>query len=117
MLPDVLEAPAADPIRVLYLEDNPADAALAIAQLRIAGFDPVARIVQTPEEFFDALNSSPFDVVLADYSLPDWNGMEALEIIRERGKDLPFILVPGSVGEQTAVACLKKERPTMSFNL
>ena len=95
-------------LRALCLEDNPYDARLATRQLEQAGFKPVIHVVSTREQFTQALRSSSYDVVLADYSLPGWSGMEALEILQGEGRDIPFILVSGTLGEEFAVECLKK---------
>jgi len=95
-------------IRVLIIEDNPADAELACHELRKAGFEIKADVVQTPEEFLEKLRSHPYDIVLADYRLPGWSGMDALEMVQKEGKEVPFILLSGTVGEETAVECIKK---------
>jgi two-component system cell cycle sensor histidine kinase/response regulator CckA len=98
---------AARPLRVLLVENNPADVELCLRELKRDGFDVTADVVETMEDFRQRLASQPYDVILADYSLPGWNGMEALRELRARSADLPFILVTGALGEEAAVACIK----------
>jgi signal transduction histidine kinase len=96
------------PLRFLLVEDNPVDVELMERGLRRAGFDFTSAVVQTPEDFTRELRVTPPDVVLADYNLPHWRGMEALEILRQERLDVPLILVTGSLGDMTAVDCIKQ---------
>lgn len=93
-------------MRLLVLEDRPADAELAIAHLTAGGFVCTWTRVQTEEALRRGLDE-PLDAVLADYSLPGFGGLAALAIVREQHPDLPFILVSGTIGEDQAVAALK----------
>src|SRR5215211_4795819 len=93
--------------RILYAEDNAIDAELCLRQLQQVGFRVSADVVTSAAEFVRALTDKPYDLVLADYNLPGWSGMEALEILGRDGRDIPFILVTGTVGEETAVECIK----------
>ena len=102
------EAPAGKPLRVLFIEDRQEDVELSVHGLRRAGFDVCFDVTQNAEEFAACLDRSAYDVVLADYSLPAWSGMEGLEILQKRGLDIPFILVTGIAGEETAVDCIKQ---------
>ncbi|MCX6618693.1 MAG: PAS domain S-box protein [Acidobacteria bacterium] len=102
------EAPAGKPLRVLFIEDRQEDVELSVHGLRRAGFDVCFDVTQNAEEFAACLDRSAYDVVLADYSLPGWAGMEGLEILQKRGLDIPFILVTGIAGEETAVDCIKR---------
>jgi len=86
--------------------DTPNDAKLYIWQLQKAGLFVSADIVETLEEFEHALGSSIYDIVLADYALPDFTGMDALASLQKMNKDIPFILVTGSMGEDVAVECM-----------
>jgi PAS domain S-box-containing protein len=95
-------------LRILYIEDSPADAELCLHELRKAGFEVTADVVQTPENFDARIRSNRYDIILADYNLPQWTGMEALEHLREQDKDTPFILVTGALGEETTVECIKR---------
>ncbi len=94
-------------LRILILEDSPADAELNIEELRRAGFDPEWRRVESEADYLAALDTSP-DLVLADYSLPQFDGMSALKLLRRHRLDIPFILVSGMVGEETAVEVMKQ---------
>ncbi len=100
--------PGSGKLRVLLVEDEPADAELALRTLRQAGFDASADVAQTVEEFIDLVRKNSYDVVLADYKLPNWNGMESVEVLRGEGLDVPVILVTGALGELTAVECIKQ---------
>lgn len=73
-----------------------------------AGFEASADIVQTAEKFTEFVRKDSYDVVLADYKLPNWNGMESVELLRREGLDVPVILVSGALGELTAVDCIKR---------
>ena len=101
-------AQQAQPVRVLLVEDVLHDAELCLAELRRAGFEIHADVVAAPEEFSDRLRRSSYDIVLADYRLPNWTGMEAFERLQALEKDIPFILVTGALGEQAAVDCVKQ---------
>ncbi len=95
------------PLRVLVLEDNPADAELMLHALRRAGFDPIAKRAETEQEFRDGLESSP-EVVLADFSLPEFGALEALRILQENELDIPCIIVSGSLGEERAIQIMQQ---------
>src|SRR5216684_763637 len=96
------------PLRFLLVEDNPVDVELVERGLRRAGFDFTSAVVQTPEDFTRELRANRPHVVLADYNLPHWRGMEALEILAREGLDVPLILVTGALGDMTAVDCIKE---------
>ncbi len=95
-------------LRVLLVEDEPADVELILRALRQNGFEPSEDIAQTAEEFTRLVRENSYDVVLADYKLPNWNGMESVELLRREGLDVPVILVSGALGELTAVECIKQ---------
>jgi signal transduction histidine kinase len=95
-------------LKALVVEDEPADVELALRALRLADLEVAADVVQTAEEFSELVRKNSYDVVLADYKLPNWNGMESVEILRKEGLDVPVILVSGALGEQTAVECIKQ---------
>src|SRR5262245_10812494 len=94
-------------LRVLLLEDQPADAELLLHELRRADFDPLAERVETEAEYVAGLDGAP-DVILADYTLPQFNALDALHHLQERGLDIPFIVVTGAVSEEAAVECIKE---------
>jgi signal transduction histidine kinase len=94
-------------LKILLVEDNPADADLIVRELRRDGFVITAEIVQSSDQFRQQLRDTPPDLVLSDYNLKDWGGMDALEILKEMAVEIPFILVSGSLGEIAAVECIK----------
>ncbi len=96
-----------EPLRVLILEHTLADAELSIAELERAAYEVQATVVGGRDEFLAELAREAHDVVLADYRLPDWNGLEAFADLRTRGWETPFILVTGTLGEERAVECVK----------
>jgi two-component system cell cycle sensor histidine kinase/response regulator CckA len=94
------------PLRVLLVEDQPMEADLLVRGLKKAGFDLDWRRVETEEDYLDALSPS-LDVVLADYSLPSFGAPRALALLKASGLDVPFIVVSGSITEETAVEVLR----------
>jgi signal transduction histidine kinase len=95
-------------LKVLLVEDNPADGELALHELRQGGFDVAGEVVETAEGFRQRVRERTPDLVLAAYNLGQWRGMEALEILRSEGLDIPLILVSGTLGDVTAVECIKQ---------
>ncbi len=95
------------PLRILHLEDNPADALLVRDQLAQDGLAAEVCHASCREEFVQALAAHPWDLVLADYRLPDFTGLLALTLVREKFPFLPFILMSGTIGEQAAIESLK----------
>src|SRR5436309_1441025 len=95
-------------LRVLLVEDNPADIELVSRELRRGGFDLTMDVVETEEEFTARVRSNSYQVVLADYNLPQWRGLEALNVLRNEKLDIPLILVSGALGDVTAVECIKQ---------
>ena len=93
-------------LRVLHLEDSELDHELAMAFLRRGGLNFHCRRVETPDEFEAAL-VEPWDAVLSDFNLPGFSGLEALQTLRARDAALPFILVSGEIGEDTAVEAMR----------
>jgi len=97
----------ARPLRVLHLEDSVPDHELALLHLLRAGLHVDTARVDTETGLREALAAQDWDVVLSDFNLPGFNGLRAQDILRESGKDLPFILVSGEIGEDTAVAAMR----------
>jgi signal transduction histidine kinase len=95
-------------LRVLLIEDVPADAEIEIAELRRAGFEVSADVVGTRDRVRERLGKTSYDVILADYSLPSFRGMDALDILREKNLNTPLILVTGALNGETAVECVKQ---------
>ncbi|AUX23265.1 uncharacterized protein SOCEGT47_037880 [Sorangium cellulosum] len=87
------------PLRVLLVEDSELDARLILRELKRGGYGPSHERVHTPEGMADILARQAYDVVLCDHSMPRFDSLSALRILKERGLDLPFILVSGSIGE------------------
>ncbi|MGD0508101.1 MAG: response regulator, partial [Terriglobales bacterium] len=100
--------PPAGQLHVLHVEDNELDAELVAQALRKGGFSISVVVVQTEAEFARELCSNCPDVVLADYNLPQWKGMEALAVLQREALDIPLILVSGALGDVTAVECIKR---------
>lgn len=95
-------------LSILFIEDNPDDVALTLRLLTRAGIHARAEVVQTAHEFCASLASREFDVVLADHRLPAWNGMESVELLQQMEKDLPVILLTGTLPDDEAAASLDK---------
>jgi two-component system, cell cycle sensor histidine kinase and response regulator CckA len=96
------------PLRVLILEDNPRDAELSTLELTKAGFEVQADAVDTEEAFVTKLQSCVYDLILSDFRIPTWSGVEAFHLLKQSGKDIPFILVTGTLGEEAAVDLIKE---------
>ena len=94
------------PLRVLFIEDSEDDAALQVRLLRQAGYEVKHQRVDSPEFLLAALEK-PWDIVISDYSMPHFRGTDALKLVRQKGVDVPFIFVSGTIGEDLAVAALK----------
>jgi PAS domain S-box-containing protein len=95
------------PLRVLIVEDQEDDALLLLRVLRRANYDPHFDRVDTAGTMEAALDRQSWDIIIADYTLPEFNGLAALALVQKRGLDLPFILVSGSIGEDIAVTAMK----------
>jgi PAS domain S-box-containing protein len=93
-------------LKVQILEDSAADAELILHELRRAGFDPEWKRVETEPDYLAQLDQG-WEIVLADYNLPEFDGLRALQLLRGRDPDLPFILVSGTIGEDIAVTAMK----------
>jgi PAS domain S-box-containing protein len=99
--------PRAKPLRVLLVEDDEGDAFLVARRLERDGFAPAIERVFTASAMQEALARSDFDVVLSDFSMPGFDALQALAVLGASGKDLPFIVVSGTIGEQIAVQAMK----------
>jgi PAS domain S-box-containing protein len=97
----------ATPLNLLILEDRDADALLVVHALRQAGFAPEWRQVIDEADYRAALAHEP-ELILADYTLPQFDALQALDVLSELGLDIPFIIVSGTIGEETAVAALQR---------
>jgi response regulator RpfG family c-di-GMP phosphodiesterase len=94
-------------LHILLIEDSDDDARLLLRELRRIGYDVDAQRIETAEELRSALALRDWDLVLCDYSLPHLDPPQALEIIKTTGQDLPFIIVSGTIGEESAINALK----------
>src|SRR5215212_1393015 len=95
------------PLKVLIVEDSENDAALLEIELERAGYAPICERVQTGEELSSALERQSWDLMIADYVMPQFNGLAALAIVKRKGVDIPFIIVSGHITDATAVAAMK----------
>jgi PAS domain S-box-containing protein len=95
------------PLRVLHLEDNAADTELIQATLEAEGVQAKLTRVEAEDDFIRALKDERFDLILADYTLPSFDGLSALRIAQQRASDIPFIFVSGTLGEDIAIEALK----------
>ncbi len=94
-------------LAVLIVEDSESDGQLIVRALKKAGYDVVVERVETAEQMRAAWEKRAWDIVISDYSLPQFDGRAALTFLRETGRDIPFIVVSGTIGEETAVAMMK----------
>lgn len=92
-------------LHILIVEDNPLDADLMTIRLKKDGFLFDWKRVDTEVDYLSALTPPP-DVILSDWSLPEFSGLRALQLLRERGLDIPFIIISGDIGEESAVEAL-----------
>ncbi|HVM49086.1 MAG TPA: response regulator [Candidatus Acidoferrum sp.] len=95
------------PLRVLIVEDSEADTALLQHELQRAGYALHCRQVQTGTEMRAALEGEPWDLVIADYRMPRFDGLSALALVKQLGLDLPFIVVSGHITDETAVEAMR----------
>ncbi len=94
-------------LRVLLVEDSEDDATLLIRALKKGGVQPIVERVETEDGMNKALKKQDWDVVIADYVLPRFSGLDAISVLKKSEKDLPFIIVSGKIGEETAVEAMR----------
>ena len=95
------------PLRLLLIEDSENDALLVVHELTRAGFTVTLERVETSEALADALERDHWDLAIADYTMPQFSGTAALQLLRQYDPDMPFIFVSGTIGEDIAVAAMK----------
>lgn len=95
-------------LKVLIVEDSDDDAQLILQELKNSGYLSNVKRVETSDDMKKALEIQKWDIIISDYSMPNFTGIEALEIFREFHIDIPFILVSGFIGEETAVWAMKR---------
>src|SRR5688572_18662659 len=94
-------------LRVLIVEDFEDDALLTVRELRRAGYDVEFKRVETAAAMTAALNQRSWDLVIADYCLPQFSGTAALALLTATGLDIPFLIISGSIGDDVAVEVMK----------
>lgn len=94
-------------LRVLIVEDSEDAAILIERMLRKGGFDIESRRVDNATSMTNALTSHPWELIISDYSMPDFNGLKALKLVQKHNLDIPFIIVSGVIGEDVAVTVMK----------
>jgi PAS domain S-box-containing protein/putative nucleotidyltransferase with HDIG domain len=99
--------PDVNPLQVLVLEDRPVDAELILHELKRSGYYCVSKRVDTQADYLQALEEIP-DIILADYSLPQFTARQALHLLQERGLDIPFLVITGTTSEEAAVETMKE---------
>ena len=95
-----------NPLQVLIVEDLEDDALLLLRELRCGGYEPIWERVETPKSMSAALERQQWDIILSDYSLPKFSGPAALKLLKEKGLDIPFIVISGTIGEDVAVQAM-----------
>jgi sigma-B regulation protein RsbU (phosphoserine phosphatase) len=94
-------------LRALIVEDSEFDAQMMVSMLRKGGYEVAFERVETAEAMSKALSGALWDLILADYNLPDFNAPTALKLVQQSGLDIPFVIVSGGIGEDIAVAAMK----------
>jgi two-component system cell cycle sensor histidine kinase/response regulator CckA len=94
-------------LRVLFVEDSADDVELLRLELARHGFQVVTRIAESRRDFLAAIDEGPWDVVLSDHSMKGFNSIDALQLLRDRDADIPFIIVSGTIGEDSAVEAMR----------
>src|SRR5207245_6635081 len=95
-------------VHILIVDDSEDDTELIVVELRRIGLAPAFRQVDSPSAMIAALEEQEWDVILCDYMMPDFNPAEALSILRQRALDIPFLIVSGSVHDETAINLMRK---------
>lgn len=98
----------AQTLRLLLVEDSQDDADLLLLMLKRGGYEVIHTLASEPSEMQAALDNGPWDLVIADYSLPQFSGIAALDLVKAKGLDMPFIIVSGHIGEDDAVAAMRR---------
>jgi PAS domain S-box-containing protein len=94
-------------LKILLIEDSEDDALLLLRELKRGGYEPLCERVETPEAMGEALGNREWEIVISDYVLPSFSGLDALEVLKATGLDLPFIIVSGNIGEDIAVGAMR----------
>jgi DNA-binding NtrC family response regulator len=94
-------------LTALLLEDSASDAELLLMALRRGGFEVDHHVVHSEGGMREALGRRSWDIIISDYSMPGFNALKALAVLRESGQDIPFVIISGTIGEENAVEALK----------
>ena len=105
--PKVADKGKLRPLHMLVVEDSEDDVLLVVRQLKSAGHDVTFKRVESAQDMKRAITENSWDIVIADHSMPRFNALAALSILKASGLDLPFIIVSGTIGEDVAVAAMK----------
>lgn len=95
------------PLRILFVEDSESDMELLLRELRRGGYAPYYQRVDSPDEMSKALSENVWDIVLSDYTMPSFSAHHALETLKQSNHPIPFIVVSGTIGEESAVALMR----------
>ena len=95
------------PLRVLIIEDSEVDSQLLLRELQRVGYEVDFERVDTDRAMRVLLSEKTWDLILSDYSLPGFDAPQALEVLKASGLDVPFIIISGTIGEESAIAALK----------
>src|SRR5438477_8082027 len=94
------------PINLLLIEDSPDDAELVVMELRRGGYDPSYKRVDTAAQMREALSQRRWDMILCDYTMPNFSISAALDVAREEGLDVPIIITSATIVDEAAVAAI-----------
>ena len=95
-------------IRLLIVEDVEDDALLLVREIRTGGFEPVFKRVESEKDLAEALKAETWDIIISDYGMPGFNGIDALRMAKNYDPDIPFFLISGEIGEEVAVRAMKE---------
>ncbi|MEJ2052938.1 MAG: response regulator [Calditrichaceae bacterium] len=95
-------------LRVLCVDDSEDDTLLLVRALKLGGYEPDYKRVETPAEMEAALDTNDWDIVLADYSMPQFSAIDALNLLKTKKPSIPLIIVSGAIGEETAASVLRE---------
>jgi signal transduction histidine kinase/FixJ family two-component response regulator len=106
-------------VKILFLEDSQDDYELHLVELKKVGFEPQGIRVETKQEFIKQLKKNTWDLILSDYELPNFNGLDAYDIVKKQKLDIPLIVIAESLSKKVAISCIEKgiENYVMKDNL
>src|SRR5512135_1494731 len=95
------------PLKILVIEDSEDDVVLLLRELKLGGYEPLHKRVETAEDMQTAIGEMRWDIIVSDFIMPQFSGPAALELLKQSGLDVPFIIVSGKIGEDIAVEAMK----------